>query len=570
MSKNINYYSGLALSLEELSYKDYSDKYMSLYVDLIRAGSSDVIFLKNTSDFQMEKITGGSVPSLRVKDGFCLFQRINETVPFLDYQKTLDIENYPDQRFFIRSSQKDEAITAGTIGEKRYIYLKSYMTPAGFTCTVAADGVVTILDGGSIKKSETGSILRDSNTSAPTTVRFLKTDYTTTGIQNTGTYEVNSFDDDLVVLNGSILAEAGEVLCVPLGSFDLGIANNLSNRCLFSNLETKLVISSSDDLDSEAGVIKIGYIEFSATDDYDIIDLRNDSKYIITIDTDVDLSDFVTKSTNQSIEGEKYFRALTQGRLTTLTHSSNFASGLINIDTSGGANDFVFDCQNVSNLVVNGFYHSGKPFGLNPLINIVPGTSIRVRFINVGSNSKFTSLLTDHLPLHGVALRTGVLYTIRYEETLTSGIFTVRRFSLSDTASIWEINNLQTQITQNANDINTLEGIVSGMEFVVKAELPTLVGGVENTTVKLYYAYIRQGANYLVTLHAKMDAGVNLTLDNNTIPDILKPGSSITNSWATISTEDRVYIRVPSSGQVSLLNETGTSNQISVTYIAGI
>jgi len=394
MSKNINYYRGIALSLEELMYKDYSDKYLSLYVDLIRSGDSDVLFVKETSDFQMSKLTGGSVPQLRIGDGFCLFNKISETVPNLEFKRILNTENYPDQKFFINSPQKTSNITAGTTGEKRYIYLASYMTPSAFSCTVASDGILTITDNGSISKSEVPSVIRGSQSSAPTIVRFMSNDFTMTGINNIDYYEINSFDDDLVTLNGSILAETGEVLCVPIGSFDLGTVQNLSNRCLFSNLETKLIISSDDDLDSERGVIKVGYIEFTSANDYDIIDLRNDSKYVIAIDTDVDLSDFVTKSTNQSIEGEKYFRALTQGRMASINHSNNYTNQLINISTPGGANDFIFDCQNVSNLTVSGFYHSGKPFGANPSINIVPGTVIRVRFDNVGAGTKFNSIQT--------------------------------------------------------------------------------------------------------------------------------------------------------------------------------
>lgn len=554
MSHNINYYKGMTLSKEELEYKDYADKYMSLYVDLIKSGNDDVIFLKNDIDFQMSKVTTTD-NKLRVLEGYCLFNKIAETVPGLEYKRTMDSENFPNQKFFVKSDEKLQIVPNGSIGEKRYIYLKNFITPCSFKCTVASDGVLTILDGGSISKSEITSVIRNSASGAPTRVRFLAVDYSTTGINNTSIYEVNSFTDDIIVLNGTIASESGEVLCIPIGSFDLGVENNLPNRSLFSNLETKLVLDNSSTLDEDLGIIKLGYITFTTVSDFTITDLRNDCKYIITIDTAIDLSDFMTLSTVQTVTAEKYYTGLIQNKLTSLNYANNYSSGFIDINTINGANEFIFDFQgNSSNLTIVGFKHGLKPYGFTPGTNIIPGTSIKIRFVNVGALTKFSNNrfgLNNSIPV-----RSGVLYTMRYDGYDSE--FAIPRFSISSTFTEQDGINIQNQVTANTGNISSLQAILNGVEFSLSTKIS------DTSLGKVYMAYIKQGNNYLVTIHARLNANIN-GADSSVIPIFCRPTRQV--GYLIELGTDVVWVTAQTNGTILLRNDTGNILDKTFTYI---
>lgn len=553
MSKNINYYPGATLANEELRFKDYSEKYLSLFVDLIRSGTEDVLFVKNSDDFEMSK-GSGSPEQLIINEGFALFIGINDSLTDFEFSNTLNVNEFPDQRFFVKSTQKTVTIPAGTASEVRHVYLQNFLNPAGFRCSVTSDGVVTIADGGVIKKSEVPALLRGSNSKAPTRVRFLKTDYTEA--VNQSVYEVNSFTDDVVVLNGNISNEVGEVICIPIGSFDLGVDNNLQNRALFGVTETKVIIDSDDTLDSGIGIVKVGHIEFTSTTEYTIHDEREDNKYIISIDLDIDLSDFVTKSTNQVITGEKHFRSFGQGRIATLNYTNNFLLGgffnYIDIAGASHANDFIFDLQNQNNVSIDGFGHSGKALGTDPLTELVPGASIKVSFKNVGSNCVFRSTYMG-LP-QSITVRPGVLYTIRFDHQDS----TIPVYSISHSASIYDIISLENS-KKNKSDYSVTNNFHSSSDFVISYMTNPLGGGLIEVTV---FASIRRNRTGLVT--------------TTSLPEEIRPQREcVIDYWANPVTPGdspiaNVSIVINTNGIINCRNNTSVTRNISLKYLIGM
>ena len=561
MSKNLNYYPGLTLSKEELQFKDYSEKYLSLFVDLIRLGGKDVLFMKEPSNFQLSKGVVGSPPNLIVGSGFCLFNKINDSIPGFEYNQTLNVNNYPDQRFFVLHDSKSVTIPSAATDVERYIYIQHLIVPAAFKCTIDSDGKINTLDGGSIKKSEILSVVRGSNSGAPTRIRFTNLGYENS-TNNTGVYEISTVSEDIITVTSELSQQSTEVYCIPIGSFDLGVENNLPNRSVFAYSETNIVIDESGSLDDMDGMVKIGKIIYSSATEYEIIDLRNENKYLISIDTDVDLSDFVTKSTNQSIFGEKYFRNLIQGRINSRNASSHLISGLIDVSGEDSANDFIFDCQNQSNLGIRGFFHANKSLGTNPLNNIVPGTSIRVRFINIGSNNRFIfgagggfgenlsifTGLTSNLPI-----MPGTTYTIRLDSvSLGSGTF-----SLSPTATRQDRTELQSQITQNSEDIVELNGFKELFEgYRAQGTFTPFPDGVTNLTGSTAY-YRKFYGIVQLDFSLRRTGTLDSVIDIRVLPENLRPIQKFEGDLSYGAGSGLISIIIQSgSGTVTLVNGT--------------
>lgn len=557
MSKNINYYSGLSLSKEELQFKDYADKYLSLYVDLIKSGVKDVVFIKNATDFEMTKGIG-SPPVLNIKEGYCLFNGINDILTDFEYKQTLNVDDFPDQKFFVKSPEKNVSIDIGLDSQVKYIYIQNYLVPAAFSCTVASDGTITLLDTGSIRKSEVPSILRDINSNAPTRVRFLATDYSSNGINNNSIYEVNTVRANTITITGSVLAETGTVLCVPIGSFDLGSELNLLNRALFSYNETRILVNNSSTLDNQTGIVKLGYITYNELgDNYDITDLRNSNKYIISIDTEIDLSDYVTKSTTQTISSSKAFTNLIQGKISLLNRASNWQSGYILLNSST-SNDIIFNCG-YSQTNINGFQHVTKSWGTNPDINLVLGTSIRVRFTNVGAGSAFKSMFSGGAT-GTIPITEGVLYTIRAEER-EDFVY----FSVSPTASDKDVAEMTSRIEQNETDISTLSGDVAAIKITTPEETVIRNEIYSDSDIKIYLSYIKKGSYCLVTVTALVAASVG-SIVSSIIPATYRPSFEISD----ILSENVNEIQILPNGNVICKTGVGNSRLFSVTYCTGI
>ena len=171
--------------------------------------------------------------------------------------------------------------------------------------------------------------------------------------------------------------------------------------------------------------------------------------------------------------------ALSSGRIVLAQNSSN------NIILNGNGN----------NLDIRGFEISGRPFGSDPSVNLTRGTSIKVRFVNIGATTVFKSAnLEGHSS--DFTLRAGILYTIRYEgiPAMEFGGSTTRLFSISPTATHQDISSLDGRITTNENNISgnvtniaTLDGYRSNLELIpFPSGVTGLSGGAVGIIRKFY------------------------------------------------------------------------------------
>ena len=253
-------------------------------------------------------------------------------------------------------------------------------------------------------------------------------------------------------------------------------------------------------------------------------------------------------------------RGLTQSRIRTISTVSN---GYLIIDGNTEGNEFIFNLNNNA-IDIRGFRHATKDLGSNPDTQIVPGTTIKVRFINppgVGNARFFGDLWDSGMGpgTNGFALPTNVnirameLYTIRLDvvTSATTGLFSVGPVVTRD--QVLEMN--ESLVTLTANKFDKAD-IISALPFVSSG----------NNYLGYVAIKIPNTNQYQVTLHARIAVS---SWNAGTLPEILRPNIIIRGYTEVVG--NSVSMIIQPNGGVTLSGGSPSDQErgITVSYISG-
>lgn len=254
-------------------------------------------------------------------------------------------------------------------------------------------------------------------------------------------------------------------------------------------------------------------------------------------------------------------RGLTQARIRSVSTVSN---GYIIIEGNTEGNEFIFNLQNNA-IDIRGFRHATKDLGSDPATQIVPGTTIKVRFINTpgSGNARFYGDLWDNgiePGINGFALPGNVnikpmeLYTIRLDSVSspTTGLFSVSPVVTRD-----EMMNLTASVsTLNTNKYNNSD---------VLQALPWQTSG--DNTISYAAFKIPGTTRYVVTLHAMFRTSTWVLA--TPLPEALRPSGIVRGYTKVVNTD--VSMIIQSGGAINLSGGSPSEpdRSISVTYISG-
>ena len=216
--------------------------------------------------------------------------------------------------------------------------------------------------------------------------------------------------------------------------------------------------------------------------------------------------------------------------LKTINNPTIDANGLLVL--SGANNSSLIVNCNGSSINLRGFTHTNKPFGSTLGNNLLRGTSIKIRFVNVGAGSTFLSHRVD---LPGFTLTGGsvnvaenVLYTLRLDNINTPA--GNHEFSVS--ANI-----------DRATVLSLIDGHYKEADLIINESL------INTSDVKLGYSVIKKGTKRLVTLVAETEPSPIPYPYSGVIPPNLRPSSTLNNA---ISDQPYLRMSISSTGNVTI------------------
>lgn len=189
-------------------------------------------------------------------------------------------------------------------------------------------------------------------------------------------------------------------------------------------------------------------------------------------------------------------RSLVQTPLRVVNQIDGDGYILINGDsTFNDGNEFIFDLQGGTAIDIWGFKYEGWDFGGNPDTQLVPGTTIKVRFVNVGSGCKFKKYINQKgfWIQEDANIYEHVLYTIRMEQNADNELSGFTISPLVNQADLTVINqrltDANTRLIDHITKINQVEALninlATGWEFIAGTPQQIFKDYFGNVTIRL-------------------------------------------------------------------------------------